>query len=222
MEQVGTIGRHIIPEITRRCTGVLPVLPEELRSLALKSLHDDVGHMGLERTLDLIRAGFYWPKMSADVENKIKTCNRCIQRKSLPEKAAPLVNITATRPLKLVCMDFLTVKPDSSNTKDILVIMDHFMKYAVAVPTQNQKARTVAKCLWDHFLVHYGIPERLHSDQGPDFESRTIKQLCEFIGTQKIRITPYHTRGNPVERFNRTLLNMSGTLQNHKKSHWHD
>jgi len=72
-------------------------------------------------------------------------------------------------------MDFLSVEPDTSNTKDILVITDHFTKYAVAVPTPNQKARTVAKSLWDHFFVHYGIPEKLHSDQGPDFESRTIK-----------------------------------------------
>uniref|UniRef100_A0A672HB92 Gypsy retrotransposon integrase-like protein 1 n=1 Tax=Salarias fasciatus TaxID=181472 RepID=A0A672HB92_SALFA len=193
------------------------VLPEELRPLFLKSLHDDIGHMGVERTLDLIRTRFYWPKMSADVENKIKTCNRCIRRKSLPEKAAPLCNISATRPLELVCMDFLTLEPDSSNT-----ITDHFTKYAVAIPTPNQKARTVAKCLWDHFLVHYGIPERLHSDQGPDFESRTIKELCELIGTKKIRTTPYHPRGNPVERFNRTLLNMLGTLENQKKSHWRD
>ncbi|KAJ8007789.1 hypothetical protein DPEC_G00097840 [Dallia pectoralis] len=151
------------------------VLPEALRSLVLKSLHDDMGHMGAERTLDLIRKRFYWPKMSAEVETKVKTCNRCIRRKTMPEKAAPLVNIIATRPLELVCMDFLSVEPDSSNTKDILVITDHFTKYAVAVPTPNQKARTVAKSLWDHFFVHYGIPEKLHSDQGPDFESRTIK-----------------------------------------------
>lgn len=198
------------------------VLPEELRPSVLKSLHDDLGHMGIERTLDLVRARFYWPKMSAYVEHKIKTCNRCVRRKSLPERAAPLVNITATRPLELVCMDFLSVEPDSSNTKDILVITDHFTKYAVAIPTTNQKARTVAKCLWEHFFVHYGIPERLHSDQGRDFESRTIKELCELIGTQKIRTSPYHPRGNPVERFNRTLLNMLGTLENQKKCHWRE
>lgn len=198
------------------------VLPEALRSLVLKSLHDDMGHMGTERTLDLVRKRFYWPKMSAEVETKVRTCNRCIRRKTMPEKAAPLVNIVATRPLELVCMDFLSVEPDSSNTKDILVITDHFTKYAVAVPTPNQKARTVAKSLWDHFFVHYGFPEKLHSDQGPDFESRTIKELCELIGTQKIRTTPYHPRGNPVERFNRTLLNMLGTLENQKKSHWRE
>lgn len=198
------------------------VLPEVLRPLVLKSLHDDMGHMGAERTLDLVRKRFYWPKMSGEVETKVKTCNRCIRRKTMPEKAAPLVNIVASRPLELVCMDFLSVEPDSSNTKDILVITDHFTKYAVAVPTPNQKAMTVAKTLWDHFFVHYGIPEKLHSDQGPDFESRTIKELCELIGTKKIRTTPYHPRGNPVERFNRTLLNMLGTLENQKKSHWRD
>lgn len=119
-------------------------------------------------------------------------------------------------------MHFLTLEPDSTNTKDILVITDHFTKYAVAIPTPNQRARTVAKCLWDNFIVHYGFPERLHSDQGPDFESYTIKELCELARIQKIRTTPYHPRGNPVERFNRTLLNMLGTLENQKKSHWRD
>ncbi|KAI3364944.1 hypothetical protein L3Q82_000942 [Scortum barcoo] len=87
------------------------VLPEDLRPLVLKSLHGNMGHMGVERTLDLIRKGFYWPKMSAEVEAKIKTCNRCIWRKTMPEKAAPLVNIVATRPLELECMDFFSVEP---------------------------------------------------------------------------------------------------------------
>lgn len=71
-------------------------------------------------------------------------------------------------------------------------------------------------------MVHYGMPEKLHSDQGPDFESRMIKELCQVAGIQKVRTTPYHPRGNPVERFNRTLLNMLGTLQNQEKSHWRD
>lgn len=47
------------------------VLPEELRAVALKSLHDD---MGIERVMGLIRSRFYWPKMSMSVEEKIKTC----------------------------------------------------------------------------------------------------------------------------------------------------
>ncbi|KAL0186035.1 hypothetical protein M9458_017705, partial [Cirrhinus mrigala] len=198
------------------------VLPAELRNTVLTSLHDHMGHMGVDRTLDLVRARFYWPKMVKDVERKVRTCGRCVRRKARPEKAAPLVNIRTTRPLELLCMDYLSLEADKSGTKDILVITDHFTKFAVAIPTPNQKARTVAKCLWENFMVHYGIPEKLHSDQGPDFESRTIKELCRVAGIHKVRTTPYHPRGNPVERFNRTLLDMLGTLQNQDKSCWRD
>ncbi|KAK7881963.1 hypothetical protein WMY93_028137 [Mugilogobius chulae] len=196
------------------------VLPEDLRPLVLTSLHNDMGHLGIERTLDLVRSRFFWPRMSADVETKIRTCNRCVRRKTQPERAAPLVNIVTTRPLELVCMDFLSLEPDQSNTKDILVLTDHFTKFAVALPTPNQKARTVARCLWENFIVCYGFPERLHTDQGPDFESKLIKELCEISGIEKTRTTPYHPRGNPVERFNRTLLSMLGTLESTQKKRW--
>lgn len=198
------------------------VLPEELRALALQSLHNDMGYVGVDRTVDLVRARFYWPKMYTAIETFIKTCKRCVRRKSLPERAAPLVNIKTCRPLELVCIDFLSLEPDRSNTKDVLVLTDHFTKYALAIPTPNQRARTVAKCLWDNFIVHYGFPERLLSDQGPDFESHTIRELCELAGIKKVHTTPYHPRGNPVERFNRTLLQMLGTLNQPEKLHWKD
>lgn len=175
------------------------VLPAELRDTVLTSLHDHMGHMGVDRTMDLVRTRFYWPRMALDVERKVKTFGRCIRRKALPERAATLVNINTTRPLELLCMDFLSLELDKSGTKDILVITDHFTKFAVAMLTPSQKARTVAKCLWENFMVHYGIPEKLHSDQGPDFESRTIKELCQVAGIHKVRTTPYHPRGNPVE-----------------------
>ena len=64
-------------------------LPKDLRATVLKSLHDDLGHLGIERTIDLVRSRFYWPRMSMDVEEKIKTCERCVRRKTPQEKAAP-------------------------------------------------------------------------------------------------------------------------------------
>lgn len=90
-----------------------------------------MGHMGIERTVDLIRARFYWPKKYMAVEKLIKTCERRVFRKSPAEKAAPLVNIKTCRPLELVCIDlFLSFEPDQSNTKDVLVITDHYTNYA--------------------------------------------------------------------------------------------
>lgn len=117
------------------------VLPMELRAFALRSLHDDMGHMGVERVLDLVQARYFWPKMAASFEKKIRTCDRCVRRKALPGRAAPLANILTSRPLELVCMDFLSLEPDRSNTKDILVITDHFTKYVVAIPAGYLKSR---------------------------------------------------------------------------------
>ncbi len=141
------------------------VLPKAFRQVALSELHYSVGHLGIERTVDLVHQRFYWPRMALDVEEKIKTCERCVRRKAKTERHAPLVNIVTSRPLELVCMDYLSLEPDGKGTKNILVITDHFTKYAVAVPTSDQKVKTVAKALWNHFLIHYGFPERLHSDQ---------------------------------------------------------
>lgn len=119
--------------------------------------------------------------------------------------------------MELVCMDYLSLEPHSHNTKDILVITDHFTKYAVAIPTKDQKATMVAKCLWEQFLVHYGFPEHL---QGRDLTSQLIKELCALVGITKVHTSPYHRRGNPVKRFNQILLGMLGTLK--EKSHWRD
>ena len=197
------------------------VMPMSQRHLAFEGVHDQVGHLGYERTLDLARARFYWPRMAADLEEQCRTCPRCIRRKRKMLRRAPLVSIKTTHPMELVCMDFLSLEPDNRNTKDILVITDHFTRYAQAFPTKDQKARTVAKVLWEEFFIHYGFPERLHSDQGRDFEASLIQELCQLAGIRKSRTTPYHPQGNgQVERFNQTLIGMLGTLEEEKKHQW--
>ena len=75
--------------------------------------------------------------------------------------------------------------------------------------------------LFDNFIVHYGFPVSIHSDQGQCFESNLIKELCTIADVEKSRKTPYHPMGNgQVERFNQTLLQMLGTLEESKKSDW--
>lgn len=196
------------------------VMPSSHRERAFRGVHDEVGHMGIERTLELARARFYWPKMANYIETKCKSCERCVKRKARVQKAAKMVNIKVSGPMELVCMDFLTLEPDSKDTRNVLVITDHFTKYAQAYPTRDQKAKTVAMVLWENFISHYGFPRRLHSDQGACFESEVIAELCKHAGISKSRTTPYHPRGNPVERFNRTLLDLLGTLEEKKKEEW--
>lgn len=80
------------------------VIPDCHRERAFKGVHDEVGHMGIERTLALTRARFYWPKMAKHIEMKCKTCERCVRRKARVQKASKLVNIKVSGPLELVSL----------------------------------------------------------------------------------------------------------------------
>lgn len=111
----------------------------------------------------------------------------------------------------------LSLEPDSSDTRNILVITDYFTKYSWAFPTKDQTAKTVASVLWENLICHFGFPKRIHSDQGANFESELVKELCTIAGV-KSRTTPYHPRGNSGERFNPTLLDLLGTLSDKKRN----
>ena len=123
--------------------------------------------------------------------------------------------------MELICIDYLCLERSKGGTENILVITDHFTRYAQAIPTRNQSAYTTAKALYENFFVHYGFQAKIHSDMGANFESKLIRKLCDIAGIKKTRTTPYHPMGNGmVERFNKTLINMLGTLQEHQKADW--
>ena len=78
-----------------------------------------------------------------------------------------------------------------------------------------------AKTLWNMFIVHYGLPEKILMDRGQNFESQLVADLCELMETWKIWTSPFHLHTNSqCERFNSTLINMLGTLSKEKKSEW--
>ena len=196
------------------------IVPKLFRERALLGCHDDVGHQGMLRTLSLLRERFYWPGMQEEATQHILKCSRCLRRKT-PPQVAPLQPILVTQPLELVHMDYLSLEPSKGNIENVLVITDHFTRYALAYPSKTQTAQATARILWDNFICHYGFPEKFISDQGRNFESDLIKELCKIAGVKKVHTTPYHPQGNgQCERFNSTLCNMLGTLSEEEKSDW--
>ena len=114
------------------------VLLTTLQLQALKGYHDDLGHFGIERTLDLLKDQFYWPGMTKDATRDIWHWKRCLQFKASHDKA-PLENVTATYPMELVHMDYLTIEAmEGDKDIHILVITDHFTRYAQAIVTSLQ------------------------------------------------------------------------------------
>ena len=90
-----------------------------------------------------------------------------------------------------------------------------------AFVTASQQAPVVAKILWDKFFIYFGLPEKILTDQGRNFESKLITELCLLTWIKKLRTTPYRPQTNGAcERFNRTLISMIGTLPDEYKMQW--
>ena len=106
-------------------------------------------------------------------------------------------------PWERVSVDITGPHPRSSRGKQlILTLVDHFSKWAEAIPLSNP---TVAKALMTHVFSRYGVPRQLLTDRGPKFETRLFLLLMQLLEIDKLRTTAYRAATNgAVERFHRT------------------
>ena len=113
----------------------------------MEACHDEIGHLGVERTKALIKDRFYWSGMNEDITEYIKTCPQCIRFKAVPE-TTELNPITVTQPMELVHIDYLTIKSKTSEKDvNIMIVTDHFTCYTQVYITHSQTASVVANTL---------------------------------------------------------------------------
>ena len=105
--------------------------------------------------------------------------------------------------------------------KNVLMMTDHFTRYALAVVMKDQTAKTVAKVFYERFITVFRVPVKLLSDRGVNFTSALVEELCAAFGIQKCLTTAYHAQCNgQVERFHQMLFHMIGKLAHKKKAQW--
>ena len=200
------------------------LVPRKLQQEFCHKIHDTsvTAHMGRRKTLHSLLHFCYWYKMVYDVRYWIQTCDICQRRKPLQPKAkAPLQIQTSGEPNERIAMDIIgpLIQTPSGN-RYVLCITDYFSKYTQAIALPNQTAETVADRVTKHWLHVYGEPNEIHTDQGTNFESSLMKELCEVYQIEKTRTSPYHPQSDgQVERFNKTIMNLVFAL-NQETEKW--
>ena len=159
--------------------------------------------------------------MSMVVEKHLKTRCWCLCFKRHKE-IAKLSPILATHLLQLVHLDYLTIDFGKWDQDiNILVVMDHFARFAQTFVTLSQSAIFTAKTLWNKHIMHYDFPQKILSDQGRNFESKLIKHLVQSSSTQKLRSSPHHPQTNgQCKKFNSSLIYIFETLSKKGERNW--
>ena len=100
-----------------------------------------------------------WETGSCKATQYLLKCAKCLRRKSTPQ-VAPMQPIYVIQPLELVHIDYLSLEPSKQDIENVLIITDHFTRYALAYPSKTQTVQATARILWDSFICHYGFPEK--------------------------------------------------------------
>lgn len=183
------------------------VSPEE-RETVLEEFHDCPlgGHVGCKRMLKRINPLFKWENMRRDIENYVKQCDSCQKNKIRAANKIPMkITTTSAEPFEKILMDIVVLPESNNGNRYGLVIQDDLTRYLTVVPMENQESHTVAKAFVDHFICKFGAPKELVTDNGANFVSNLMKNVCKILKIKKITTTAYHHQANLVERSNREL-----------------
>ena len=201
------------------------VVPMSLRLQLLNYCHGHrtSAHFGRQRTEAKIKSRYYWPGMTSDIRRWVKECPQCCLSKPGPGLGKlPLSQELFGVRFARIAVDIIsgfTTTPRGNTC--MMVVQDYYTKYVQVYPLPNHTAVTCAEALFENWILTWGGPLMLHSDQGREFESRLWAEMCERTFICKTHTNPYRPQSDGlVERFNRTLIQCLTTMVNKHRDDW--
>ena len=182
-------------------------VPTSFRKQCLEAAHTSFGHQGRNRMVALLRPHFYWPCMTRDCVTYIRSCDTCqVMDRTLPKPPVMTEREVVTKPFSDVAVDIVGPFPTAKGGfRFMMTCIDTASRWPEAFPLRSTTSRAVIVCLMQVF-TRWGFPEKLTSDNGPQFTSATFAKWLRDKGIAHARATPYHPQANGiVERLHRTL-----------------
>lgn len=200
-----------------------------LRQRIIRSYHDSqlTGHPGRFKTLELIKRDFWWPSMGIHIRNYVDGCAICQSTKNQNNKSpVPILPITSDHNAELfeiVSFDFIGKLPPSHGYNMILVVVDQgCTKTSVYIPCHTTTgAEQFSELYAKEVVKRFGLPRKVISDRGPQFQANFTKELCRILGIEQNLSTAYHPRmDGQTERVNQELEQYLRAFCNYQQDNW--
>ena len=202
------------------------VIPAEERQNILFIHHDSptAGHYGEEGTYNRIAKRYFWIGMKSYISNYVKNCPECRRYKATNQKPAGLLRTPAySQRFETLSIDLFGPLPESKEGyRWIFIVEDCATKWVELFPLISATATDCATTLIEEVFFRYGIPRKLISDNGSQFVSAVLQQVCYTLDIHQVLIPVYHPQANPVERKNRDLKPRLAILVGDAHNTWPD
>ncbi len=200
-----------------------------LRKGVIHLIHasDTTGHPGTAKTLTLLNRNYWWPGMKNFTTQYVKGCALCQSHKNITTRPKPPQFPIATnpeaQPFKCIALDFITKLPPSEGYDSILTITNHdCSKGSIFIPCKETiDAIGVAELYGKYVFPHYGLPQKVISDQDPQFTATVMRELCRNLHIKQNISTVYHPQTDgQSERTNQWLEQYLRIFGNGAQTDW--
>lgn len=188
--------------------GILFYVPESMEYQIIHSCHDEVGHIGTDKTIELISRSYWFPKLRKKVQEYITNCLKCILFSVASGKSEGTLKIIdkGDRPLRMLNIDhFGPLEKTENGYRHIFLIVDAFSKFTWLHSVKTTGSQEAVKKL-KLFIFHFGLVDTVVSDRGSSFTSELFADFINDHGIKHVKVATGSPQSNgQVERVNRFL-----------------
>lgn len=212
MQEFKETGNRILTNITIVIKDA-PILIHDtnIKLAILKQNHEDPllgGHSGRNKLFAKIRAKFYWKGLARDISKYVKDCHFCQTNKPKNSHIEPLeITTTSTITADRIIVDTIgPLEKSLNNNSYALTIICDLSKFLITIPIPNKESVTIAKALFENYILTFGTPKSILSDRGTEYVNKILLELTQIMNINHSTSTSYrHQTLGAIERTHRTL-----------------
>nr|XP_017221509.1 PREDICTED: uncharacterized protein LOC108198257 [Daucus carota subsp. sativus] len=192
----------------------------------LREVHEGIcgNHSGGNSlAMKVLRQGYYWPTLRSDAFDFARACDKCQRFANFTHNpATSLTSMTSPWPFAMWGIDLIGELPKAKGgVKYAVVAVDYFTKWAEAAPLATITAKKIKDFVFNSIVCRFGIPYKLISDNGKQFDSKELRGLCDDLGIKKDFAAVYHPQSNgQTEAVNKIIKHTLKTKLEDSKGNW--
>ncbi|GFX86039.1 retrovirus-related Pol polyprotein from transposon opus [Trichonephila clavipes] len=166
-----------------------------------------LAHPGIKSTVKLMTEKYVWSDIKKQVRVWAKACIRCQKCKVSRHTKSKLGEFEQPdERFSVVHIDLIGKLPPSEGMQYCLTCIDRFSCWMEAIPIPEITAEIVERAFYEKWICKFGVPAKLVTDQGRQFEAELFRSIAAICGAKVAHTTSYHPQCNgKVERLHRTF-----------------